>query len=121
MDTDGTASAEGIVMPPIMGPIPYLSSSAVRDGLSQGTVLLMDVRPVRDIVKRAIIGAQPYEEGVALSDAAKGGGAKTLVLYCDQGRYRSVQVAEGLRTRGVAASVLQGGMSGWMAQGYGTG
>jgi rhodanese-related sulfurtransferase len=84
--------------------------------------LLVDVREEDSFSRdnRLIIGAlhRPLGDvGHWMKELPVG---RTVVTYCSQGRTGSQRAAEALRTEGIKAAYLEGGMSGWKERNFPT-
>jgi rhodanese-related sulfurtransferase len=84
-----------------------------------GAPLLIDVRrqPAFDAADRMIAGALRRSPDTVADWAATVPVERTVVVYCARGHEVSQTAAAALRTRGVAARYLAGGIEGWSAAG----
>ncbi|MCL8380991.1 MULTISPECIES: rhodanese-like domain-containing protein [Xanthobacter] len=103
---------------PFGGTISHLSPSEVRQGLADGSILLVDVREPNEIQAERIPGAVNFPlstwNPAALPDPA----GKRLVFSCRSGQ-RSQQAAAAAQKAGLAYEEhMKGGIMGWREAGF---
>jgi len=103
---------------PFGGTITHLSPAEVRQGLADGTILLVDVREANEIQAERIPGATPFPlskfDPAALPDPA----GKRLVFSCRSGQ-RSQQAAAYAQKAGLPYEEhMKGGIIGWREAGF---
>jgi rhodanese-related sulfurtransferase len=100
-----------------MSNIPQTSPVDVRDGLAQGSVLLIDVREPHEYAHERIPGALLYPLSTFDPKAIPAASGKRVVMQCGGGG-RSMRAAQALATAGVhGVENLDGGLRAWKAQG----
>ena len=88
---------------------------AVREGLAEGTVLLVDVREVNEYASERIPGAVLYPLSTFDPAALPTGGDRKLVVHCGGGG-RSMRAAQALIAAGHEnVHSLEGGIRAWKA------
>lgn len=103
---------------PFGGTITHLSPAEVRQGLADGTILLVDVREPNEIQAERIPGATTFPlsgfDPAALPDPA----GKRLVFSCRSGQ-RSQQAAAAAQKAGLPYEEhMKGGIIGWREAGF---
>ncbi|MCG5234424.1 rhodanese-like domain-containing protein [Xanthobacter oligotrophicus] len=103
---------------PFGGTITHLSPAEVRQGLADGTIILVDVREANEIQAERIPGATPFPlskfDPAALPDPA----GKRLVFSCRSGQ-RSQQAAAYAQKAGLPYEEhMKGGIIGWREAGF---
>ncbi|MET3353847.1 rhodanese-like domain-containing protein [Xanthobacter autotrophicus] len=103
---------------PFGGTITHLSPAEVRQGLADGTILLVDVRETNEIQAERVPGATPFPlskfDPSALPDPA----GKRLVFSCRSGQ-RSQQAAAYAQKAGLPYEEhMKGGIIGWREAGF---
>lgn len=93
-----------------------LSPARVEEMIRAGEVELVDVRKQHEWEAGRIGGSCHIELNELADAAAELASAKTLVVYCHGGN-RSAMAAEALRSAGIDAHSLQGGIDAWVEAG----
>jgi molybdopterin/thiamine biosynthesis adenylyltransferase/rhodanese-related sulfurtransferase len=93
---------------------PYVSAEGIDAEVSNGAVIL-DVREASETANGMIPGAQHVPLAQVLSDPEALAGQGRIVVVCQVGM-RARRAAIALRSAGIDAVVLTGGMDGWKAR-----
>jgi len=100
-----------------MSNIVQIAPAAVREGLANGDVLLIDVREANEFAVERIPGALLYPLSTFDARAIPAASGKRLVIQCAAGG-RSMRAAQALAAAGYAeVHNLEGGINAWKAQG----
>ena len=100
-----------------MSDIPQISPDDMRDGLAQGSVLLIDVREPHEYAMERIPGALLYPLSTFDPKAIPATSGRRVVMQCGGGG-RSMRAAHALVAAGVqGVENLDGGLRAWKALG----
>ncbi|MDI4666271.1 rhodanese-like domain-containing protein [Xanthobacter autotrophicus] len=103
---------------PFGGTITHLSPAEVRQGLADGTILLVDVREANEIQAERIPGATPFPLSKFDPSALPDPEGRRLVFSCRSGQ-RSQQAAAFAQKAGLPYEEhMKGGIIGWREAGF---